>query len=281
MKKALITGITGQDGAYLAELLLSKGYEVHGIKRRASSFNTNRIDHIYEDPHTQGRHLMLHYGDLTDSSSLVQIVQKVKPDEIYNLAAQSHVKVSFEEPEYTANSDALGTLRLLEAIRIVGLEKVTRFYQASTSEMYGLVQEIPQKETTPFYPRSPYAVAKLYASREAIDALNQRLHLLEPQVALTHESTAGQAKAKRFLKESVYNRLPFEISAALYFLFRYVIQLGFLDGRAGLIYHFLQAAWYRFLVGAKLREMELAAKSATTDEERRAVIARLSRQDLN
>ena len=163
MKRALITGVTGQDGAYLAQLLLSKGYEVHGIKRRASSFNTTRIDHIYEDPHTMGRHFLLHYGDLTDSSSLIQIVQQVKPDEIYNLAAQSHVKVSFEEPEYTANSDALGTLRLLEAIRIAGLEKVTRFYQASTSEMYGLVQEIPQKETTPFYPRSPYAVAKLYA----------------------------------------------------------------------------------------------------------------------
>ena len=163
MKRALITGITGQDGAYLAELLLSKGYEVHGIKRRTSLFNTNRIDHLYEDPHKSGRHLMLHYGDLTDASSLIQIVQETKPDEIYNLAAQSHVKVSFEEPEYTANSDALGTLRLLEAIRIVGLEKVSRFYQASTSELYGLVQEIPQKETTPFYPRSPYAVAKLYA----------------------------------------------------------------------------------------------------------------------
>jgi GDPmannose 4,6-dehydratase len=163
MKRALITGVTGQDGAYLAELLLSKGYEVHGIKRRTSLFNTNRIDHLYEDPHQTGRHFMLHYGDLTDASSLIQIVQQVKPDEIYNLAAQSHVKVSFEEPEYTANSDALGALRLLEAIRIAGLEKVSRFYQASTSEMYGLVQEIPQKETTPFYPRSPYAVAKLYA----------------------------------------------------------------------------------------------------------------------
>jgi GDPmannose 4,6-dehydratase len=163
MKRALITGVTGQDGAYLAEFLLSKGYEVHGIKRRTSLFNTNRIDHLYEDPHQLGRRFMLHYGDLTDSSSLIRIVQEIKPDEIYNLAAQSHVKVSFEEPEYTANSDALGTLRLLEAIRIVGLEKVTRFYQASTSELYGLVQEIPQKETTPFYPRSPYSVAKLYA----------------------------------------------------------------------------------------------------------------------
>jgi GDPmannose 4,6-dehydratase len=163
VKRALITGVTGQDGAYLSEFLLSKGYEVHGIKRRASLFNTNRIDHLYEDPHKMGRHFMLHYGDMTDSSGLIQIVQKVKPDEIYNLAAQSHVKVSFEEPEYTANSDALGPLRLLEAIRIVGLEKVTRFYQASTSEMYGLVQQIPQKETTPFYPRSPYGVAKLFA----------------------------------------------------------------------------------------------------------------------
>jgi GDPmannose 4,6-dehydratase len=163
MKRALVTGVTGQDGAYLAEFLLAKGYEVHGIKRRTSLFNTNRIDHLYEDPHKSGRHFMLHYGDLTDSSSLIRIVQEVKPDEIYNLAAQSHVKVSFEEPEYTANSDALGTLRLLEAIRIAGIEKTTRFYQASTSELYGLVQEIPQKETTPFYPRSPYAVAKLYA----------------------------------------------------------------------------------------------------------------------
>jgi GDPmannose 4,6-dehydratase len=163
MKRALITGVTGQDGAYLAEFLLLKGYEVHGIKRRTSLFNTNRIDHLYEDPHQHGRRFMLHYGDLTDSSSLIRIVQEIKPDEIYNLAAQSHVKVSFEEPEYTANSDALGALRLLEAIRIAGLEKVTRFYQASTSELYGLVQEIPQKETTPFYPRSPYSVAKLYA----------------------------------------------------------------------------------------------------------------------
>jgi GDPmannose 4,6-dehydratase len=163
MKRALITGVTGQDGAYLAELLLSKGYEVHGIKRRTSLFNTNRIDHLYEDPHQVGRHFMLHYGDMTDSNCLTRIVQEVKPDEIYNLAAQSHVKVSFEEPEYTANADALGTLRLLEAIRIAGLEKVSRFYQASTSELYGLVQEIPQRETTPFYPRSPYAVAKLYA----------------------------------------------------------------------------------------------------------------------
>jgi len=162
-KIALITGITGQDGSYLAELLLNKGYEVHGIKRRSSLFNTDRIDHLYHDPHDKGYDLTLHHGDLTDSSSLIRIVQQVKPDEIYNLAAQSHVAVSFEEPEYTANSDALGPLRLLEAIRISGLEKKTRFYQASTSELYGLVQETPQRETTPFYPRSPYGVAKLYA----------------------------------------------------------------------------------------------------------------------
>ena len=162
-KVALITGVTGQDGAYLAEFLLDKGYTVHGIKRRSSLFNTNRIDHLYQDPHVSSRRFILHYGDLTDSTSLIRIVQQVQPDEVYNLAAQSHVAVSFEEPEYTANTDALGALRLLEAIRILGLEKKTRFYQASTSELYGLVQEIPQKETTPFYPRSPYAVAKLYA----------------------------------------------------------------------------------------------------------------------
>ena len=163
MKRALITGITGQDGAYLAELLLKKNYEVHGIKRRASQFNTDRIDHLYQDPHESDRRFVLHYGDLTDSTNLIRIVQQVQPDEIYNLAAQSHVQVSFETPEYTANADALGTLRLLEAIRILGLEKKTKFYQASTSELYGLVQETPQTEKTPFYPRSPYAAAKLYA----------------------------------------------------------------------------------------------------------------------
>jgi GDPmannose 4,6-dehydratase len=162
-KVALITGITGQDGSYLAELLLSKSYEVHGIKRRTSLFNTDRIDHLYQDPHEPDRRFILHHGDMTDSSSLTRVVQLVQPNEIYNLAAQSHVGVSFEEPEYTADSDALGTLRLLEAIRILGMQEKTRFYQASTSELYGLVQEIPQKETTPFYPRSPYAVAKLYA----------------------------------------------------------------------------------------------------------------------
>jgi len=162
-KKALITGITGQDGAYLAEFLLDKGYEVHGIKRRTSLFNTARIDHLYQDPHEPERNLILHHGDMTDSSSLIHIIEKVQPDEIYNLAAQSHVAVSFEEPEYTADSDALGTLRLLEAIRILGLTGKARFYQASTSELYGMVQEVPQTETTPFYPRSPYACAKLYA----------------------------------------------------------------------------------------------------------------------
>jgi GDPmannose 4,6-dehydratase len=216
VKRALITGVTGQDGAYLAQLLLSKGYEVHGIKRRASSFNTSRIDHIYEDPHVHSRHFLLHYGDLTDSSSLIQIVQHVKPDEIYNLGAQSHVKVSFEEPEYTANADALGTLRLLEAIRIAGLEKVTRFYQASTSEMYGLVQEIPQKETTPFYPRSPYAVAKLYAYwitvnyREAhgIYACNGILFNHESptrgETFVTRKITRGLARIKVGLQDRLY-----------------------------------------------------------------------------
>ncbi len=163
MKRALITGVTGQDGSYLAELLLEKGYEVHGIKRRASLFNTQRVDHIYEDPHLQGRRFKLHYGDLTDSSNLTRILQQVQPDEVYNLGAQSHVAVSFEAPEYTADADGIGALRLLEAIRFLGLEKKTRFYQASTSELYGLVQETPQRESTPFYPRSPYAVAKLYA----------------------------------------------------------------------------------------------------------------------
>ena len=216
MKRALITGVTGQDGAYLAELLLSKGYEVHGIKRRTSLFNTNRIDHIYEDPHIPERHFLLHYGDLTDSSSLIRIVERVRPDEIYNLAAQSHVKVSFEEPEYTANSDALGTLRLLEAIRTARLEKVTRFYQASTSEMFGLVQEIPQRETTPFYPRSPYAVAKLYAYwitvnyREAygIYACNGILFNHESpnrgETFVTRKITRGLARIKVGLQDRLY-----------------------------------------------------------------------------
>ncbi len=216
MKKALITGVTGQDGAYLAEFLLSKGYEVHGIKRRTSLFNTARIDNIYEDPHIPHRHFFLHYGDMTDSSSLIHIVQKVQPDEIYNLAAQSHVQVSFEEPEYTANSDALGVLRLLEAIRILGLEKKTRFYQASTSELYGLVQEIPQKETTPFYPRSPYAVAKMYGYwivvnyREAygIYACNGILFNHESpmrgETFVTRKITRGLARIKLNLQPALF-----------------------------------------------------------------------------
>ena len=162
MKKALITGVTGQDGAYLAEFLLEKGYEVHGIKRRTSLFNTDRIDHLYQDPHEKNLKFKLHYGDLSDSTNIIRIVQEVQPDEIYNLGAMSHVKVSFDEPEYTANVDGIGTLRILEAVRILGLEKKTKIYQASTSELYGLVQEVPQSEKTPFYPRSPYAVAKLY-----------------------------------------------------------------------------------------------------------------------
>ncbi|WP_158747914.1 GDP-mannose 4,6-dehydratase [Acidobacterium sp. S8] len=216
MKKAIITGITGQDGAYLAEFLLAKGYQVHGVKRRSSLFNTNRIDHLYEDPHVKTRHLILHYGDMTDSSSLTHIIQQVQPDEIYNLAAQSHVRVSFEEPEYTANSDALGTLRLLEALRILGLEKKTRFYQASTSELYGLVQEIPQKETTPFYPRSPYAAAKLYAYwitvnyREAygIFACNGILFNhespLRGETFVTRKITRALARIKVGLQDTLY-----------------------------------------------------------------------------
>ncbi|QND16801.1 GDP-mannose 4,6-dehydratase [Rhizobium leguminosarum bv. trifolii] len=216
MKKALITGVTGQDGSYLAEFLLSKGYEVHGIKRRSSLINTDRIDHLYQDPHVKGRRFVLHYGDMTDSSSLIRIIQQVQPDEIYNLAAQSHVAVSFEEPEYTANSDALGALRLLEAIRILGLEKKTRFYQASTSELYGLVQEIPQRETTPFYPRSPYAVAKLYAYwitvnyREAygIYACNGILFNHESPVRgetfVTRKITRALARIKLGLQDRLY-----------------------------------------------------------------------------
>ena len=216
MKKALITGVTGQDGAYLAEFLLVKGYEVHGIKRRTSLFNTARIDHIYEEPHVPSPRFILHYGDLTDSSSLIHIVQKVQPDEIYNLGAQSHVQVSFEQPEYTADTDALGPLRLLEAIRILGLEKKTKFYQASTSELYGLVQEIPQRETTPFYPRSPYAVAKLYAYwicvnyREAygIYACNGILFNhespLRGETFVTRKITRGLARIKVGLQKQLF-----------------------------------------------------------------------------
>lgn len=216
MKKALITGITGQDGAYLAEFLLKKGYEVHGIKRRSSLFNTERIDHLYKDPHETGRRFVLHYGDLTDSTNLIRIIQQVQPDELYNLAAQSHVAVSFESPEYTADTDALGTLRLLEGIRLLGLEKKTRFYQASTSELYGKVQEIPQTEKTPFYPRSPYAVAKLYAYwitvnyREAygIYACNGILFNHESPVRgetfVTRKITRALARIKLGLQDCLY-----------------------------------------------------------------------------
>jgi len=215
-KKALITGITGQDGAYLAEFLLSKGYEVHGVKRRASLFNTDRIDHLYQDPHDPDQRFILHYGDLTDSTCLIRILQKVQPDEVYNLAAQSHVAVSFEEPEYTANADALGTLRLLEAIRVLGLGERTRFYQASTSELFGKVQEIPQRETTPFYPRSPYAVAKLYAYwitvnyREAygLYACNGILFNHESPIRgetfVTRKITRALARIKLGLQERLY-----------------------------------------------------------------------------
>jgi GDPmannose 4,6-dehydratase len=216
MKKALITGVTGQDGSYLAELLLEKGYEVHGIKRRTSLFNTDRIDHLYQDPHDLKQKFILHHGDLTDSTSLIRIIQQVQPDEIYNLAAQSHVAVSFEEPEYTANSDALGALRILEAIRILRLEEKTRFYQASTSELFGLVQETPQNEATPFYPRSPYAVAKLYAYwitvnyREAygIYACNGILFNHESPVRgetfVTRKITRALARIKLGLQECLY-----------------------------------------------------------------------------
>jgi GDPmannose 4,6-dehydratase len=216
MKKALITGVTGQDGSYLAEFLLDKGYEVHGVKRRASSFNTDRIDHLYQDPHEKGARFFLHYGDLTDSTNLIRIMQEVQPDEIYNLAAQSHVQVSFETPEYTANADAVGTLRLLEAIRILGFENKTRFYQASTSELYGKVAEIPQSETTPFYPRSPYGVAKLYAYwitvnyREAYGmyACNGILFNHESPVRgetfVTRKITRSLARIRHGLQDCVY-----------------------------------------------------------------------------
>ena len=216
MKKALITGITGQDGAYLAELLLEKGYEVHGIKRRTSMFNTDRIDHLYKDQHEDNVNFFLHYGDLTDSTNLIRIIQQVQPDEIYNLAAMSHVQVSFDTPEYTANADGIGTLRILEAIRILGLEKKTKFYQASTSELYGLVQEVPQKETTPFYPRSPYAVAKLYGYwitvnyREAygIYACNGILFNhespLRGETFVTRKITRAVARIKLGLQKKLY-----------------------------------------------------------------------------
>jgi GDPmannose 4,6-dehydratase len=216
MKTALITGITGQDGAYLAELLLEKGYTVHGIKRRSSLFNTDRIDHLYQDPHQQDNRFKLHYGDLTDSTNLIRIVQETQPDEIYNLAAMSHVKVSFETPEYTANADGIGTLRILEAIRLLGMTEKTKFYQASTSELYGLVQEVPQSETTPFYPRSPYAVAKLYAYwitvnyREAYNmyACNGILFNhespLRGETFVTRKITRAVAEIALGLKENLY-----------------------------------------------------------------------------
>lgn len=216
MKKALITGITGQDGAYLAEFLLEKGYEVHGIKRRSSLFNTQRIDHIYEDPHDKNPKLHLHYGDLSDSTNIIRIIQEVQPDEIYNLGAMSHVQVSFEEPEYTANVDGIGTLRILEAVRLLGLNKKTRIYQASTSELYGLVQEVPQSETTPFYPRSPYAVAKLYGYwitvnyREAYDmyAVNGILFNhespLRGETFVTRKITRAVARIALGLQDKVY-----------------------------------------------------------------------------
>ena len=216
MKKAFITGITGQDGAYLAEFLLEKGYEVHGLRRRSSSFNTERIDHLYRDPHEKNVKLFLHYGDMTDTSSLLRVLQQVRPDEVYNLAAQSHVAVSFEEPEYTADADAIGTLRILEAIRILGLTKHTRFYQASTSELYGLINESPQKETTTFYPRSPYAVAKLYAYwitvnyREAygLYACNGILFNHESPVRgetfVTRKITRGLSRIKLGLQDQLY-----------------------------------------------------------------------------
>ncbi|MDO9206602.1 GDP-mannose 4,6-dehydratase, partial [Methylotenera sp.] len=215
-KVALITGVTGQDGAYLAEFLLGKGYIVHGVKRRASLFNTDRIDHLYQDPHVDNKNFVLHYGDLTDSTNLIRIIQQTQPDEIYNLAAMSHVAVSFETPEYTANADGIGTLRILEAIRILGLEKKTKFYQASTSELYGLVQETPQKETTPFYPRSPYAVAKLYGYwitvnyREAygIYACNGILFNHESPVRgetfVTRKITRALARIKLNLQDCLY-----------------------------------------------------------------------------
>lgn len=216
MKKALITGITGQDGSYLAELLLEKGYEVHGIKRRASSYNTSRIDHLYQDVHEPDRRLFLHYGDLTDSMNLTRLIQEIAPDEVYNLGAQSHVKVSFECPEYTANADGLGTLRLLEAIRSCGFEKKTRFYQASTSELYGLVQETPQKETTPFYPRSPYAVAKLYAYWITVNYRESYRMFACNGILFNHESPRrGETFVTRKITRSVA-RIKLGIEECLY-----------------------------------------------------------------
>jgi GDPmannose 4,6-dehydratase len=215
-KVALITGVTGQDGAYLSEFLMKKGYEVHGIKRRSSSFNTSRIDHLYQDPHEQNRNFVLHYGDLTDSTNLIRIIQEVQPDEIYNLAAQSHVAVSFETPEYTANADAIGTLRLLEAIRILGLEKKTRFYQASTSEMFGKVQEVPQKETTPFYPRSPYAAAKVYGYWICVNYREAYDMFCSNGILFNHESPIrGETFVTRKITRAV-TRISMQLQEELY-----------------------------------------------------------------
>ena len=236
-KKALITGITGQDGAFLAEFMLNKGYEVHGIKRRTSLFNTDRIDHLYQDPHVKDRKFTLHYGDMTDSSSLIRIVQQIQPQEIYNLAAQSHVAVSFEEPEYTADSDALGALRLLEAVRILGLEKKTRFYQASTSELYGNVQETPQRETTPFYPRSPYAVAKLYAYWITVNYREAYGMYACNGILFNHESpTRGETFVTRKITRALA-RIKLGLQDCLY--------LGNLDSRRdwGHARDFVEAQW--------------------------------------
>jgi GDPmannose 4,6-dehydratase len=237
MKRALITGITGQDGAYLAEFLVSKDYEVHGIKRRSSSFNTDRIDHLYQDPHDQGRKLFLHYGDLTDATNLIRIIQQVQPNEIYNLGAQSHVQVSFETPEYTANADALGTLRILEAIRILGLEKKTRFYQASTSELYGLVQETPQRESTPFHPRSPYGVAKLYAYWIAVNYRESYGMFACNGILFNHESPLrGETFVTRKITRAL-SRIHLGLQDCLY--------LGNLDARRdwGHARDFVEAQW--------------------------------------
>lgn len=237
MKRALITGITGQDGAYLAELLLSKDYEVHGIKRRSSSFNTDRIDHLYQDPHDSGRKLFLHYGDLTDATNLIRIIQQVQPDEIYNLGAQSHVQVSFETPEYTANADGLGTLRILEAIRILGLEAKTRFYQASTSELYGLVQETPQRESTPFHPRSPYGVAKLYAYWIAVNYRESYGMFACNGILFNHESPLrGETFVTRKITRAL-SRIHLGLQDCLY--------LGNLDARRdwGHARDFVEAQW--------------------------------------
>jgi GDPmannose 4,6-dehydratase len=222
-KTALITGTTGQDGAYLAELLLAKGYVVHGLKRRSSSFNTERIDHLYQDPHKPDQHFQLHYGDMTDSTNLIRLLQQIVPDEVYNLAAQSHVQVSFETPEYTANADAIGPLRLLEAIRILGLEKTTRFYQASTSELYGLVREVPQRETTPFYPRSPYAVAKLYGYWITVNYREAYGIFASNGVLFNHESPLrGETFVTRKITRAV---------AAIHLGLQDVLFLGNLDSR--------------------------------------------------